>query len=317
MGSYNSLGRIYSLQRTQKMIVDYTKTDGGAGTYSMANWTAQQLDKIKDLISKKDRDYVVVIDGEEGAGKSTFASQMAHYVDRTFDQSMMSLTPDEFLSNINRAKKSQAVVFDEAFTGLASRSSLSQVNKMIVELMMEMRKKNLFVIICIPSVFYLEKYVCLHRARALFHTYISRGKRGAYFVYNQRKLKQLYIYGKREMSYRNPRVKIYQRFVSSAPIDWVSYEKRKVEALQKKDISIKGLKQMNQRDFLISFLYYSGYTEPQMEEIFTLGELPTNHTVVSDSIKRYKKKFNPNWLKLMEIPPKRPKGWKNLTTAGV
>ena len=299
------------------MIVDYTKADGSAGTYSIANWTAEQLDKIKKLISTKDRDYVVVIDGEEGAGKSTFASQMAHYVDRTFDQSMMSLTPDEFLANINKAKKSQAVVFDEAFTGLASRSSLSQVNKMIVELMMEMRKKNLFVIICIPSVFYLEKYVCLHRARALFHTYISRGKRGAYFVYNQKKLKQLYIYGKREMTYRNPRVRLRHRFVSTPPIDWESYETRKIDALQKKEVNLKALKQINQRDFLISFLYHTGYTEPQIEDIFGLGELPTRNTVVSDSIKRYKKKFNPNWLKLMEIPPKRPKGWKNLTTPDV
>ena len=119
------------------------------------------------------------------------------------------------------------------------------------------------------------------------------------------------------MTYRNPRVRLKHRFVSTPPIDWVAYETRKIDALQKKEVNLKALKQINQRDFLISFLYHTGYTEPQIEDIFGLGELPTRHTVVSDSIRRYKKKFNPKWLKLMEIPPKRPKGWKNLTSAGV
>ena len=119
------------------------------------------------------------------------------------------------------------------------------------------------------------------------------------------------------MTYRNPRVRLKHRFVSTAPIDWDAYETRKIEALQKKEVNTKALKQINQRDFLISFLYQSGYSEPQIENLFEMGQLPTRTSVISDSIKRYKKKFNPTWLKMLELPPKRPKGWKTLTTAGV
>ena len=119
------------------------------------------------------------------------------------------------------------------------------------------------------------------------------------------------------MTYRNPRVRLKHRFVSTAPIDWASYENRKIDALQKKEVNIKALKQINQRDFLISLLYQSGYTEPQLEKLFEMGGLPTPHSVVSDSLKRYKKKFNPTWLKMLELEPKRPKGWQTLSSVGV
>jgi len=233
--------------------------------YSIDNWTARQLEKIKALISKKDRDYVIIIDGEEGTGKSTFASQIAYYVDRTFNMERMCLTPSDFKEKIANADKAQAVVFDEAYTGLASRSALSEINKSLVEMMMEMRKKNLFVILCIPSFFYLEKYAALHRARALFHCYFKDGNPGRYLVYNQKKMRMLYLVGKKKMSYNFPSVHKKCKFWAGTPLDWTKYEEKKIEALKGKQKTSKQEKWFAERNYFIWRMKKMGKTYPEIE----------------------------------------------------
>lgn len=189
------------------------------------------------------------------SGKTTISCQVAYKVDPTFCQERLCLTPQEFIDAIINAKKGQAVVFDEAFTGLSSKRALSQVNNLVQELMMEMGKKNLFVIIVLPSVFYLEKYVALHRASALIHTYFSKGKPGQYLVYNRKKLKQLYLHGKKNMSYNYPTVRVKARFPNIHPVDWEAYEKRKISALKGKKPGTLAQKWKEQRDGFIFGLH--------------------------------------------------------------
>ena len=262
------------------------------GHYYFADWLAKQLDGIKRLINTHDRDYVIIIDGQEGSAKSTVAAQIAYYVDRSFTQERMCLRPDEFIDKINSATKGQAVVFDEAYTGLASRAAFSEINKLLVEMMMEMRKKNLFVVLCIPSVFYLEKYAALHRARGLFHCYFGKGgKRGQFLAYNDKKLKQLYLYGKRAMSYYFPKVNIKCRFVKTVPIDWVSYEERKIKALKVKKVSKRAELHLNQRDFLITLLLEHPkikINQRKLAEIFKMSGYPLEQRSISGSVERIK-----------------------------
>lgn len=254
---------------------------------SLDNWTAGQLDKIKKLINSKDRDYVIIIDGEEGTGKSSFASQIAYYVDRTFNMDRMCLTPDDFKRKIADANKGQAVVFDEAYTGLASRTALSDINKSLVEMMMEMRKKNLFVILCIPSFFYLEKYAALHRARALFHCYFKDGAPGRYLVYNQKKMRQLYLVGKKKMSYNFPAVHKKCRFFQAVPIDWEEYEKKKIAALKGKNMSSRQEKWIHQRDFWIWFLLVNGFHLKDLTETAEKFKIDMPRTTIQSSAKTF------------------------------
>ena len=280
------------------MLVDFVNKDGKKDSYHLADWTWEQMKKIKKNINKKDTDYVAIVDGLEGGGKSTFATQLAKSVDPTFNEERMCLKPDELIEQINKAGQGQAIVFDEAFTGLASRRALSQVNSLIVELMMEMRKKNLFVIICIPSVFYLEKYVALHRARALFHCYLSKGRRGQYLVYNHKKLKQLYLMGKRTMSYSRPRVNVKQRFPSCAPIDWEKYEGRKISALKAKDRSTRSQKHMAQRDFLIYYLHDTGFSAAKIGKLMKDNNYALTSSAIRDIIIKMKPDFTPGTLEM-------------------
>lgn len=110
------------------------------------------LDKIKEAIQEaKDRDWVILVDGYEGAGKSVFSMQIAKYVDPSLDLSRVCMTAEEFKEAIINAKRGQAVIYDEAVTGLSSTDSIRKVGRVLKSMMMQMRQKNLFVIIILPS----------------------------------------------------------------------------------------------------------------------------------------------------------------------
>ena len=115
----------------------------------------KNLDVCKKVI-KKDWDMMLAVDGDEGGGKSVFAMQIAKYLDEDFGIDQIAFTPEEFMKKVLAAKKYQAVIFDEAYSGLSSRGTMGRVNKMIVRMLAEIRQKNLFILIVLPSFFDLD-----------------------------------------------------------------------------------------------------------------------------------------------------------------
>jgi len=127
-----------------------------------------------DLLSqslKKDYDFFIVIDGRERFGKSTLASQIAYYLDPTYNLDRCVFTADQFAEAVEKAEKFQAIVFDEAHGYLGSRSSMSSFNKKLVKIMTEMGSKNLIVILCLPNFFELDKYPAIWRSSCLLHVH--------------------------------------------------------------------------------------------------------------------------------------------------
>lgn len=90
----------------------------------------------------KDDDIVFVIDGPERGGKSVFAMQLARAVDKDFNLSNVCFTPDEFRTAIEKANKGDCIIFDEAYTGLSSKRALSEVNHLLVSMMMQCQPAN-------------------------------------------------------------------------------------------------------------------------------------------------------------------------------
>jgi hypothetical protein len=226
-------------------------------------------EKIKPKIHKKDNDWVWIVDGPEGSGKSVLAQQLAKTIDPSFCNDRMCMTPREFTKAIVRAEKGQCVVFDEAFTGLSSRASLTEINKLIVSLMMEMRQKNLFVIIVMPTFFLLDRYVALFRARGLFHVYLKNGKRGRWVYFNSKKKKLLYLKGKKLFSYSEPRSGFRGRFNDNYTVDEAEYRKKKKEALHDKSRSTRAESYKAQRDIVCTVAYEKwGITQRQMSKDF-------------------------------------------------
>lgn len=232
-------------------------------------------EKIRNSLAKKDKDFVMCIDGKEGAGKSWFAFQIGKHVDPTLDLSRVVFNAEQFREAIFKAKKGQCIVYDEAITGLSSRASLSGVNRVLISLMMQMRQKNLFVIIVLPTFFLLDKYVALFRARVLFHVYECKGKRGYFKVYNAKAKTRLYLMGKHTYSYMSKKVRtnfrgrFYGVFALGDEKVEEKYRKNKEKALmdvEHNPMSAGQVKYKEQRDvtlFLLRKLTKLTYREMQ------------------------------------------------------
>ena len=230
-------------------------------SYHMNDKLKKLWDKLREgRLKKRDEDRAYIVDGREGDGKSVFAIQQAAYLDPTFCLDRICFTPEEFVKAIENGKPGQAIVFDEAFRGLSSAAARSKVNLMIKNALMEMRQRNLFVFIVLPSFFLLDIYAAMLRSNALFHVCRNKkGYRGYYRVYNYKKKGLLYQIGlKRGWSYSNPKTRFKGTFSDRYPIDQDAYKAKKSASLQDLTLasqSVKEDKYLLQRDLLINALH--------------------------------------------------------------
>ncbi len=232
-------------------------------TYYMDDRLKRNIDeKIIPALDKNDKDYLIAIDGMEGSGKSTLAFQIGKCVDPTLDLSRIVFTAEDFRQAIYKAKKGQCIIYDEAFTGLSSRSALSGINRALVSLMMQMRQKNLCIILVLPTFFLLDKYAALFRTRILIHVYENKGVRGYFRIYSRRLKKLLFLYGKKDYSYpRNIRTRFKGRFYGVFALGDKEYDKKyrkkkskALEETEKNPMSAGQVKYREQRDLLL-FLF--------------------------------------------------------------
>lgn len=197
----------------------------------------------------KDFDNVFCIDGGEGTGKSKFADIICGYVaakilenyklDINYSVDNLHLSPLQFRNAIVNAKKNSIVVYDEAHKGMGSRRSLSEINGILNDLMMEMRQKNLFVVLVLPTFFMLDKYPAIFRTRGLFHVYRGKNnktgkKERGYWVYFNEKYKlELYIKGKQYFNYNCIEWPSFRgRFYNQYIIDEKKYREKKKESFK-------------------------------------------------------------------------------------
>lgn len=219
----------------------------------------EELDKIKKAVTKKDRDYVMVIDGEEGSGKSVLAMQIAKYLNPRLVIEDICFNADQFTSRLKTARKYSCIILDEAYSSANSRSVLSEVNRSLISVATEMRQRNLFVIIVIPSFFDLDKYFALWRCRCLIHVYFARGgARGQYIIFPKSKKKYLYLLGKKFYDYSKPKSPYPAcSFRNYYPLDEMDYRKKKAMAFKKRVISHIAKRWKTQRDALINEMYHN------------------------------------------------------------
>jgi hypothetical protein len=241
---------------------EYNKKYGKKITFYIERWIKDRFDnKVIPDLQKKDKDCIIAFDGKEGSGKSTLALQWCKYIDPTFNLSRVVFSPEEFRDAIYKAKKGQAILFDEAFTGFSSRSALSGVNRTLISLMMQIRQKNLFIGIVLPTFFLLDKYISLFRTRVLVHVYETKSGRGYFRVFSKDKKRQLIMdKGARTYSYGiKTKLKGKFRGVFALGDDEVEkkYREKKMKALElteKNPISSSAVKHREQRDLMLYIL---------------------------------------------------------------
>ncbi len=218
------------------------------------------FEKSKIAVKKYDQDRVFIVTGAEGSGKSLLAKQFGYILNKTITLDDVCFTYEELEKRIRQKERYGVVILDEGNRGLSSRSALSKQNKKLLSLIQEMRQLNLFFIICIPSVFLIEKYIVLHRATALFHTAIYRKDftKRYYKVYNRKNMKLLYLFGQKYMSYSKPKIyKKYRFYGKPIPtIDEEEYKRKKLESFREEPKRVSEESNiMVQRNLLIAMAH--------------------------------------------------------------
>ena len=217
----------------------------------------KELEKIKHRVLYRDLDYVSVYDGEEGVGKSVLAMQHAKILDPKFNIDNVVFTSDDFIAKIKdpETKRGTCVVLDEAFNAANSRASLTEVNRSMIGLATEMRQKNLFVILVLPTFFDLDRYFAIWRCRSLFHVYFTPKYERAYIAFDRNTKKNLYLLGKKFYNYNKPRSPFPAcRFKNEYTVDEKAYRLKKSEAFRKRTVSNRAKNWMLQRNALIRYI---------------------------------------------------------------
>ena len=194
--------------------------------YYLHGYLKANLDYIKTDVTRRNFDSIILVVGREGYGKSTIAMQMALYLDPTFTVDRVVFTAEQFMDAVRAAKPYTSVVFDETMGFLSSRGAMSKFNRDLIKIMSEMRSKNLYVFLCIPSLFIMDWYPAEHRTTGMIYVY----KRGFFGSYDYPTKKKCYVLGKKTRDY-TVAPNFIGRYTKAFPINKEVYEKKKQEAI--------------------------------------------------------------------------------------
>jgi hypothetical protein len=158
-------------------------------------------------------DGIFILTGMEGAGKSTMAAALCKYLDPSFPGEPLNdgtarrhcdrvvFTPAQFSEAVAKSKPKQAIQFDEAILGLMAGDAGTNVQRMLMKEITLIRKKQLYIVLVIPSIFSMRMPIAAQRSRFLIHTYSPDGIRRGYFkFYNYPTKRHLYIKGKKDFN---------------------------------------------------------------------------------------------------------------------
>lgn len=126
--------------------------------------------RIQTRINQHNRNWMCIITGATGSGKSYTGMTLAKLIDSTFDINRVVFTSRDFMALLNSGTlhKGDAILFDEAGVGMPSREWYSLSNKMLNYVLETFREQNLCVIFTTPSFDFIDS-----QARKLFHTFIQ------------------------------------------------------------------------------------------------------------------------------------------------
>lgn len=115
----------------------------------------------------QNKNWLGIITGSTGSGKSYAALRLAEEIDPTFNIDRCVFTPHDFMRLFEQKKvgKGQIIIWDESGVSLGARDFATKVNKAINYYLQTFRSKNTGVIFTLPSLNMLDS-----QTRILAHT---------------------------------------------------------------------------------------------------------------------------------------------------
>lgn len=141
-------------------------------------------------ITENDEDRLIIIEGKEGSSKSTLALHVAILFLKGQGK---ELNIDSIHYNVNSltdaillSKKGDIQIVDEGALLGFSRDAMTKNTKNLVKVLTTCRSKNNLILICIPTIKLLDKYLKEHRVAGVLRVV----RRGSVHIYNGMKWKQ-------------------------------------------------------------------------------------------------------------------------------
>ena len=207
--------------------------------YFMEKKLKEKLDlMIKRMTGKHQQDNLILIDGDEGIGKTNMAAAICGYVSSVTNR---PLTIDNIFFDLDKLidftikTKEQIIWWDEGALGGLASDWWNKNQKKFMKLLMVARKRRHFFVICIPKFFKLNEYFVVDRSIALIHVYARKNIHLGRFVYFNKTQKEYLFYDWKRSRKRN-----YKKFYSfhgsfvvvlGKIIDEEEYDKKKDEAI--------------------------------------------------------------------------------------
>jgi len=142
------------------------------------------VENIKKRLNEHNKNYLGIIVGETGSGKSMCGLELCTEIDPSFKIYRVCYTAEQFLEQLStKIKAGSAILFEEVGVAADSRRWYSKANQAINYVMQTFRRENLAVIMTTPSFKFIDSNV-----RRLFHAYIetqriNRAKKICYTKY--------------------------------------------------------------------------------------------------------------------------------------
>jgi DNA polymerase III delta prime subunit len=215
-------------------VIRGARADGTAMILRVDPKLQMTLNEARKRVVEKKWDYVAIVAGLPGAGKSTLAQTLARYLCPSFDSTYIAFTAEEFIEITNNCPEHSSVVLDESFASLNAKVSMSNDFIKIVNHLQLIRQKHLFIFLCLPNFFDLSKGVAVFRASHLFVAYPTEdGDRGRFLAFDRDAKRKLYIKGSKFMDYNAEKANYFGQFWQNDVVPEMIYE-----GLKKKHLTI-------------------------------------------------------------------------------
>jgi hypothetical protein len=233
--------------------------------------------KILDLASKRNHknfQYISIIAGIPGDGKSTLGWNLASYVCAWFSLSYICFTAEEFIRVTTNCPKFSSVILDESFEAFNSKGSMTKDFKRVLNHLQIIRQRNLFIFLCLPNFFDLSKNVAVFLASHLFFVYSNReGDRGTFLVFGRDEKRKLYVKGSRYMDYGCVTANFSARFYVNKGLilNEEEYDRKKLKYFISQNEKIKNEPTISDRNTIIFRLNTEeGWKTEKLSKFFRL-----------------------------------------------
>jgi len=209
--------------------------------YSLEKFVVHILDLIIERACKKRKlDALLLIDGDEGFGKTGLSILIAYYISfmsgREFSLDNIYFEPEKFLHKVNNSKK-QILIWDESALGGLASGWQNKIQQMMIQTLMTCRFRQHIIIFNCPKFYRLNQYFVTDRSVGLFHVYSRDGiKAGRLTFYKKDWLEgMLQLWSKKRLKpYKKYAHKMFRgSFVDAFNLDIINeddYDDKKTKA---------------------------------------------------------------------------------------